>query len=365
MKRNILFIFIVLTSTYIYSVQTLLTLNVTPGKLETLLTKDQKQNTTDLILTGNLNNDDFYFMRDELPNLKNVNLKQTGIDTIPTKAFYNKAMENIILPLNLEYIDEDAFSIETFPNNLSVYVTGKYPGRATYIKLKISEDNNELTINQSGMVFSKDGKSLYDFGEGELCYLFSDGLESIESFAFYKVNFCGYYIFPSSLKEIKTHAFYNWIWNAPVGGGNGNSVVLKSKAPPTLGKDVFTVNNYAGCFLIIPKNCLQAYRDADSQWEVFSDILEGDELLTPPSSNQSTSLSELTVIEEGTYWQFSATQKIKQIDIYTSTGKLIHTKKYHSTTINIPIAQYEPITFAKIIYGNGKTTIIKLNKSIL
>lgn len=98
-----------------------------PGKLKESITAagyDYKvmQN---LKVTGTLNHDDFWFMRDEMPKLKHLNMYDVKVksgydknhsieryidDVIPTDAFYgNKNIRSIVLPTSVKRIGRHAF----------------------------------------------------------------------------------------------------------------------------------------------------------------------------------------------------------------------------------------------------------------
>lgn len=106
--------------------------NATPGKLKEAITALGKDYTTlrDLKITGEINAEDFYFMRDHMPRLTALNLKEVRIkamckpgegeegydDQIPGSAFYyqhtnggSQSLTRIILPDRLRAIGGNAF----------------------------------------------------------------------------------------------------------------------------------------------------------------------------------------------------------------------------------------------------------------
>ena len=261
--------------------QRFLEIEAIPGQLSEQLTEEQMATVEELTLTGDLDDSDFYFMRDKLPSLAKLDLKSTNVDTIPIQAFHeNKTLKEIYLPLNLKYISEDAFTACYW--SLDVYITGKFPDRAAHIMddeywLQASNDNNELYMPDLGIIYSADQKTLYSFHSHYNDFEFTEGLETIESYACTEQLFI-YLIFPSTLKEIKEHAFDNVLWTLPVGGGpDGNSMVIRAQQPPRLGKNAFNFDKDLSlhCTLLVPNGCSAAYRDADPQWgEAFESIEE-------------------------------------------------------------------------------------------
>ena len=106
--------------------------NATPGKLKEAITALGKDYTTlrNLKITGEINAKDFYFMRDHMPRLTALNLKEVRIkamckpgegeegydDQIPGSAFYyqhtnggSQSLTRIILPDRLRAIGGNAF----------------------------------------------------------------------------------------------------------------------------------------------------------------------------------------------------------------------------------------------------------------
>lgn len=106
--------------------------NATPGKLKEAITALGKDYTTlrNLKITGEINAEDFYFMRDHMPRLTALNLKEVRIkamckpgegeegydDQIPGNAFYyqhtnggSQSLTRIILPDRLRAIGGNAF----------------------------------------------------------------------------------------------------------------------------------------------------------------------------------------------------------------------------------------------------------------
>ena len=153
--------------------QTTLTIETTPGELKNVMTQEQIQNVEDLTLTGGMNKEDFYFIRDQLVKLKSINMKQIEVDTIPVKAFFDKKLKSIILPIHIKYIDENALN-----TNARIYLTGPYPKRAAYIggiSFILSNDNIYCKKTENG-IFSSDGKILYEAFENYKLY-FEEGLE--------------------------------------------------------------------------------------------------------------------------------------------------------------------------------------------
>ena len=179
--------------------------------------------------------------------------------------------------MDLTYIAEEAFT----NCHARVYVTGNYPNEPFNIgtELIISGDNERLYVDGEGHVYSADKKILYRSNLVYNCKL-EEGLEIIEKYQFSDYMF-GYVVLPSTLKEIKDHAFERVIWMLAVGSDHhGNSMVVRAKTPPQLGEGVFSFGSEKletlPCTLIVPPGCTEAYRNADPRWEeAFESIEEG------------------------------------------------------------------------------------------
>ena len=146
--------------------------------------------------------------------------------------------------------------------------------------MTISGDNERLYVDKDGNVYSADKKILYRGTPGGDCEL-EEGLEIIEKYQFSNCGF-SYVVLPSTLKEIKDHAFENAFWELTTGASDhyGNSMVVRAKVPPRLGIGVFDFYtgeyDQAHCTLIVPPGCTEAYRNADPRWEeAFESIEEG------------------------------------------------------------------------------------------
>lgn len=130
-------------------------INITAGNLATSINKLERETTTNLTLTGTIDVRDIIYMRDSMPILSKLDLKDVTIDgfsglvdtvlfrstsafssfsanTLPKTAFKNKAtLSTIILPKTLTEIQNDAFmgcfnldTIQIF-NNVPIDLSAK------------------------------------------------------------------------------------------------------------------------------------------------------------------------------------------------------------------------------------------------
>ena len=79
------------------------------GMLEAVLADYNYTNIGTLKITGILNDVDFLFIRNMMPNLKDLDISEVNITALPTRAFYCSRIENLILPNTLTTIGEKEF----------------------------------------------------------------------------------------------------------------------------------------------------------------------------------------------------------------------------------------------------------------
>ena len=333
-----------------------LTIETTPGELKNVMTQEQIQSVEDLTLTGGMNKEDFYFIRDQLVKLKSINMKQIEVDTIPVNALFGKELETIVLPIHIKYIDENALN-----TNARIYLTGPYPKRAAYIggiSFILSNDNIYCKKTENG-IFSSDGKILYEAFENYKLY-FEEGLEIIETYAFVNVGVRDYR-FPKTLKVIKEKAFYNLDWLIPVSfmDYSDPTIIMKAKEPPVLGENAFVMSDEQYCEypLSVPEGCIEIYRNADPQWKIFR-IREGDQ----PQGIESVSNPNLSITRSGNSWILNGEKNISKIEIFSTIGALIFSSKCNDTQVEIPMGKTCEVVYARILYADNTTEVIKLIK---
>ena len=336
--------------------QTTLTIETTPGELKNVMTQEQIQSVEDLTLTGGMNKEDFYFIRDQLVKLKSINMKQIEVDTIPVNALFGKELETIVLPIHIKYIDENALN-----TNARIYLTGPYPKRAAYIggiSFILSNDNIYCKKTENG-IFSSDGKILYEAFENYKLY-FEEGLEIIETYAFVNVGVRDYR-FPKTLKVIKEKAFYNLDWLIPVSfmDYSDPTIIMKAKEPPVLGENAFVMSDEQYCEypLSVPEGCIEIYRNADPQWKIFR-IREGDQ----PQGIESVSNPNLSITRSGNSWILNGEKNISKIEIFSTIGALIFSSKCNDTQVEIPMGKTSEVVYARVLYADNTTEVIKLIK---
>lgn len=190
-----------------------------PGTLSRLLTKAQCPAITNLTVSGTINTNDFYFMRDSIKGLSVLNLSNATIadsgNTIPNSAFQNhQSLTKVQLPLGIVGINSSAFFQCTKLNSVNL----------------------------------------------EACA----SLSQIESTVFQYCNALASVHLPVSITKLGSYSF----------GGCNNliSVTIDAKVPPTL--DYMNNNAFGGSpisLVFVPKESVSAYKAAQI-WKDYAVI---------------------------------------------------------------------------------------------
>lgn len=80
----------------------------TPGSLETIMSKDERNKRKDLKIMGSLNSFDFEFIR-IIPVLNTLNLRDVQIEILPASCLSKTKISTVILPASLKKISSKAF----------------------------------------------------------------------------------------------------------------------------------------------------------------------------------------------------------------------------------------------------------------
>ena len=191
----------------------------TAGGLKDAITATGKdyQKVKNLKITGNINANDFFFMRDEMIMLQGVNLKEVTIEAvrvgykdymaneIPERAFASKkTLLRIILPDVLEKIGEYAFTVTGITGTII------FPEGLTHIGHCAFEHLNITSVSLPSTLKSIGGGAFNacDYLSGNM--IFPDTLEEIHSSAFSGCdNLLGQLILPENLTVLGAGAFSN------------------------------------------------------------------------------------------------------------------------------------------------------------
>ena len=182
--------------------------NFVAGQLErTMVERFEMDVTTikNLKLTGSINTDDYYFMRDKMTSLMRLNLKEVeslidGVYKIPSSAFsYKTTLIKCILPDKLERIEDYGFHGTPLTGTLIIPEGVKYV--SGFCGTKISNVQFPSTLEEIGE---------YAFGNCSalMCELsLPHSLKRIGDYAFKESAIRGNLILPEGLEYIGSDAF--------------------------------------------------------------------------------------------------------------------------------------------------------------
>ena len=119
----------------------------------------------------------------------------------------------------------------------------------------------------------------------------------------------------NSVKAVGGYAFYNCT--------NVTQISSEAVVPPTCESGVFTDINKSKCKLIVPKNSLDAYKQAD-QWEDFS-LIEGSTTGITNTVNNKAGLADVYTIDGTKRLSKASTDEINALPkgVYIVNGKKI------------------------------------------
>lgn len=184
----------------------------TPGGLQDAIVASGKDYTKlkNMKITGKVNANDFFFMRDKMTQLQAVNMKETQIEAIssykenaiPKNAFKDKtSLIKFIFPESVTVIDEKAFYNSSLsgslqiPDGVKIIGVDSFKGCKLTGTLTLSENLEEIRN------WAFDGQSII----GDL--IIPEKVRSIGASAFHNNSFASLSL-PESLETIGNQAFY-------------------------------------------------------------------------------------------------------------------------------------------------------------
>jgi len=282
----------------------------TAGQLSSLV---QNANCDSITISGNLDGNDFWFIREQMPNLIYLNIDKSIVpnNKLPNSGLSSKkTLQKVILPDNLETIGNSAFIYcsnlkdITFPKSLvTIEYNAFYQSGLTEATLPDNlkdigdaafyECYNLKKVDFPEKLVSIGNNAFYQCNLSEI--VFPDSLKTIGSYAFYKCQQLQKVIFPEKLEAINNYAFSECFRLL--------TATLKSKAVPTISDNTF---NFTKVFYV-PEGTAKAYKDA-SYWSNLV-IIDGD---TPKKIT-------VTLTTAGTLGE----EILKQVDYVTDINELV------------------------------------------
>lgn len=245
-------------------------------------------------ITGELNGDDFYFMRKNMKYVEALNLKDALLadSTLPDEGCaWMLFLKHVVFPQKLKRIGGDAFRHTNLTGSLELPEGLEYIGAGAFCNWEAGSD---ARTNLSGTLTLPSTLKYIGGGAFRDCdftgsLVLPEGLEVIESEAFQDCrNFTGELHLPHSLKTLRWNAFANT-------GFHGHFDIPHSlteienfffpdvtsfswpESPETIGEEAFRRINIRGD-IIIPQSVTHIGRSAFSETKishlVFPDNLE-------------------------------------------------------------------------------------------
>ena len=197
-----------------------------------------------------------------------------------------------------------------------------------------------LTISGKGKMYdySNNNRAPWE-GYGKVKRIkIGDGVTTIGDYAFYNCTSLASVTIPNSVTEIEEETFKNCYNLQKVNIGNSvktigefafnkctNITQISSEAvvPPTCESGVFFYVNTSKCKLIVPKNSLDAYKQA-YQWEDFS-LIEGSTTGITNTVNNKAGLVDVYTIDGAKRLSKASTDEINALPkgVYIVNGKKI------------------------------------------
>ena len=284
----------------------------TPGTLGATITAAGKNpdRIRNLKVTGKVNGDDFYFMRDNMAILEAVNMKECKVvdaewydyngagvtisdDVIPRFAFRNKVtLVSFVFPEKITIIGQQAFLNTTLSGALILPDETVLIGEQAFSSTKIASVSfpNKLTVIENNAFASCRSCS------GQL--LLPNLVESIGNFAFHYCNFSGELKLPEKLTYLGDFAF------CQAGSFVGDLVLPDGLT--SVGEQAFFYSTFTGRLLL--NNCLTFDKHSFSSCGFSGDLSFPEGVISIPSNcfenNRFSGIAfpeTLRSIEEGAF----------------------------------------------------------------
>lgn len=262
MKKTHLLLFVFCFSG-IVSAQLSKTVDITAGGLSSALTSTEKSTVTELIITGSMNSNDFYQIRNYMPLLSKLDMSAVNVANrvINSSAFESKSsFVEVKLPSNLKSIDDYAFY------NCSNLKSINLPDSLEYIRYAAFHQCFELSVD---LVFPPKVRSIDNYAFYR-CYnlkslVLPDSLRTLGSYTFQECRLLnGHLVIPSMVSSMGYNTFY---------GTKYISAKLLTTVPPS----IYTGGSFSmgpiAIFYVLPE-AKTAFRN-DTRWNPYI-IIGGD-----------------------------------------------------------------------------------------
>lgn len=393
---------------------------ISAGNLKAVLGNNLSE-ITDLSLSGTIDARDFKVIRDLMPELKNLDIKNTsiveyrgsdgtyegnvtyGADEIPFYAFYNgnidvgkKALESIILPISLKSIGNSAFGRCSGIDSINISAEVKYIDNMSFVYFNglffVSSENPNYS-STDGILYNKGKTTLIKMpGSKTGDYIIPSTVTTILSSAIAGSESIGSITIPSSIIRIEEGTFANCSSLNSISipssvkfigrfafTGCRKLQILKtySNIPVDLSNsmDVFSGVDQTKCILYVPYNSANLYSNSN-QWQDFKNIFEMPGFIlssttaylkSDKGSNGKIEVSSNVEcsVSSDKEWLNATIEKVDGKSVITFEASENSSKDNRSAVITVSANSVESQTIILIQNGSSITGIDPLNTTDL
>ena len=240
----------------------------------------------DLTVTGNLGDEDFKFIKNQLSDLEKIDISGTNIKEVPDQAFSNKKnLKTVRLPQGITRINYDAFNncqkLESVTFGSQTAVAGKitFPSSLGYVGSSAFYNCQQLThldFSACSVLESLDNDSFKNLINLEEVLLPSEGKLRLEWNCFNVDNFWDetteQWVYKGLESMTLTKAVtYLSGYSLP---RTLKTLYVESATPPSCYDDTFNNFSESNVTIYIPKGALRKYRQADGWTKVYKSMQE-------------------------------------------------------------------------------------------
>lgn len=317
----------------------------TAGTLDTKVSGTE----TSLVIRGPLNSADLKVLRDMTvdKNLTSLDISGANIvggdptkyysnytasasNVLPQYLFYNSKLENLVLPSSIKELDNYCFAYSsglttiTIPASVTNLTSYCFYGCSALTAIYVENGNTNYT-HYSGVLYTKDGKTLVKYPEGKsgTSYTVNSGVTSISNQAFANAKLTSVTL-PTTLKELGYSVFsYSALTTLSI-----------PASVTTVTTSTFSAMSSLTSFSVASGNTVLSNDSRGVLFDKNKTVLKA-----YPQGNTSTTYtipSTVTEIEYDAFWTNNYLKKITLPDNVTTIGGYAFGTCHSLKEINIP-----------------------------
>lgn len=317
----------------------------TAGTLDTKVSGTE----TSLVIRGPLNSADLKVLRDMCVNKNLTSLDISGAnivggnttkyyndysatdnDVLPKYLFYNSKLETLVLPSSIKKLDNYCFAYSsglttiTIPASVTNLTSYCFYGCSALTAIYVENGNTNYT-HYSGVLYTKDGKTLVKYPEGKsgTSYTVNSGVTSISDQAFANAKLTSVTL-PTTLKELGYSVFsYSALTTLSI-----------PASVTTVTTSTFSAMSSLTSFSVASGNTVLSNDSRGVLFDKNKTVLKA-----YPQGNTSTTYtipSTVTEIEYDAFWTNNYLKKITLPDNVTTIGGYAFGTCHSLKEINIP-----------------------------